>query len=363
MLVADVHDLAHLRTIGPLSSVELDMSNFMDGFTPMYAVKFGVWALEVNGTLAIKCPGTHLSPNVLPGGYSFNLLCQSILPAVLPYATIEEFDTADRKIVLRRVKARSSNSNWSFGVIFSGEESELPSLLSCIDAIRTQTNFSDGWEIAVCGPASCSSLLPAGLGVKYIPYESELENGRFGISSKKNFLMENLLNDKALICHTRLSLTPDCISNLPTDFEVVTPKVLVQGAKRQLPYLDLGFVKRLIGNLNGSRVLPCFYDRNNWLHYLSSATPYIDGGLFIVNRNFVADSRINSYLAWGESEDVDWSIRLLANHKALELIPSATAISRTSKMTVYNSFGHLYLYRLAWRARDLMSRLFRVDIL
>jgi len=355
MIVNSVKDLTALRRAEGLEHVEINMSELTAGGIPSYAVKLGIWSLVENGTLTIKCPYTSSSPAIVPGTISFNLLCQSLFPAIMPYASLVNLDKENNILIFRRTASRQKPNKWSFGIIFSGAPAEFALLSNCVESIRRQTVFEKDWEIFVCGPAAAANEVVSKLAVDYVSYETSSMLDRFDISSKKNYLMSKLKNSKKLICHTRIKLGPTCISDLPLEFELITPSVTIDGPYGKLPYLDLGFIRGVTRNLNSAKVIPCYYDRRAWISYLAKGIPYIDGGLFCINSNWVKEHKLCEYLAWGEAEDVEWAQRLNANGFICELSVSAQAFSQTCKMDRYKQFGHLMLYRSLSR---LVNRFF-----
>jgi len=353
MIVKSFKDIKNLRNAENLNHVNIDMTQFVAGGIPNYVGKLGIWSLAKNGTLTINCSGAHSSPNVLRGKISFNLLCQTLFPAILPYASIEKIDRSKNVITFRRTSPKQKSNNWSFGIIFSGDLTELSLLSNCISSIQNQSIFDNEWEIVVCGPADAEMMVISQFDVNYLSYENNSNHKRFNISSKKNYLIKSLKHDKVLICHTRICLEAECISNLPHEFEVITPSVSITGNMGIIPYLDLGFIRGFTRNLNFVKTVPCHYNRNNWVSYLSKAIPYIDGGLYCINSLWVKDINLSEHLAWAEAEDVEWCQRLNANGLMCELSLTALAYSQTCKIERYKKYGHSMIYRLISRIINL----------
>lgn len=356
VIINSVKDLAALRKAEGLEHVEINMSELAAGGIASYAGKLGVWSLVENGTLTIKCPNVSLSPAIVPGTISFNLLCQTLFPAILPYASLVNIDRDRKNLIFRRTSSRVKSNKWSFGIIFSGSAVEFELLSNCIRSIRNQTIFEKDWEIVVCGPKASQNEVLSKLDVDYLSFETRSIHHRFDISSKKNYLMSKLKHSKKLICHTRIELKPSCIENLPLEFELITPSVTIDGSAGKLPYLDLGFIRGTTRNLNSVKITPCYYDRRNWISYLANAIPYIDGGLYCINSNWVKENNLCEHLAWAEAEDVEWCQRLNANGFICELSLSAKANSQTCKMDRYKQFGHLKLYRWLSHIKNLLQK-------
>jgi len=204
----------------------------------------------------------------------------------------------------------------------------------------------------VCGPAAGEHLVQPVDGVRYLVYETPVEAGRFLIGRKKNALLKALKHERALICHTRIVLRPGILKELPDEFDLLTPQVLVDGKKGKLPYLDLGFLKLETVSMAGKREQPpIYYNRKNWYEFLKSYYPYIDGGIFCVRRRLALSVPLHNEVAWGEGEDAEWCLRLIHTGNVIEITtaPNAKADTATCKLPNYAKFGHLWIYRFLGR--------------
>ena len=250
---------------------------------------------------------------------------------------------------------------WSAGIVFSGNAQEVPTLALCLQGLLAQPELVASGDIVVCGPAAGESLLPTRDGIRYLVYETPSEAGRFLVGRKKNVLLRALRHERALICHTRVVLRPGAIAALPAEFDLITPKVFVQGHKAILPYLDLGFMGLTTISMTGKGDQPpIYYARERWHDYLRRFYPYVDGGLFCVRRNLALSVPMHNRIAWGEGEDTEWCLRLLNQGHLVELAtnPQAAADSITCKIPRYANFGHLLSYRICaqmWRCVRRLS--------
>jgi hypothetical protein len=187
-----------------------------------------------------------------------------------------------------------------------------------------------------------------------------MQVGRFLIGQKKMHVLHALRHERVLVCHTRILLETGCLEAIPDEFDLITPRVWIQGMRRNLPYLDLGFFdNRSSGLYTTKSQPPVYYDRDAWLSMLGRWYPYIDGGLFCVRRSLALEIPMSGSIAWGEGEDAEWGLRLLANGKLLEIALEAGALSQTCKMQYYGRWGHLAAYRYISKVVRMIKKLKR----
>ncbi|MEI9851637.1 MAG: hypothetical protein WDN24_13225 [Sphingomonas sp.] len=74
-------------------------------------------------------------------------------------AELVELDNAGLRLVFAR-RRPVTPPGWSAGIIFSGDEKEMPFVSRAIDGLREQPELSAarGGQIMVCGPAAARSL-------------------------------------------------------------------------------------------------------------------------------------------------------------------------------------------------------------
>jgi len=359
MTLSTLSDLSKLRHATDLNEVNLvfDDSKFR-GNLALYPIKYGVWALRRGGHLKIHAPGLPTKTYLTEKRLSFHFLVQLIARVSEGWASICHYDLDKRKLVLKRTRPVLS-PGWSAGVVFSGASSEAESLNECIKGLLEQPELLESRDIVVCGPSASRNMLATNKYVRYLPYDTPFESGRFLLGRKKNILLKALHHERALICHTRIVLRPKCLSLLPREFDIITPRVWTQGSKSCLPYLDLQFVKTATEAMIASGVpVPCYYDRHHWHDYLSTLYPFIDGGLFCVRRQLAIQTPIHDTIAWGEAEDVEWCKRLLQSGNLVELAEYSHADSSICKMPIYHKWGHMKTYRLIWPAWKYCDAIF-----
>ena len=349
MVIEDASQLMALRGMRDLETLNFlfDDRRF-SGNLPLYLIKYGLWALRPGGNLILEAPNLLDSMVLKPGRLPFQLLVQLAARVSEGLASLVEVDVLARRLVLQRTAPKLDEA-WSAGVVFSGNAQEVPTLERCLKGLRAQPELIATGDIVVCGPQAGESLVATGDGIRYLVYESPSEAGRFLVGRKKNLLLRALRHERALICHTRVVLRPGTLAALPPEFDLITPRVFVQGEKSILPYLDLGFMGlESVGMTSSGNQPPICYPRESWHDYLRHFYPYIDGGLFCVRRKLALSVPLHDRVAWGEGEDAEWSLRLLNMGHLIELAanPHAAADSSTCKTTRYARYGHLIGYQV-----------------
>jgi len=144
---------------------------------------------------------------------------------------------------------------------------------------------------------------------------------------KKSQLLKMFDDDIFFIAHCRI--TPwkvDEFELLYSKTGFSTPQVTYQGK----PYLDLVYVESLEA-MRSSRAVPCFsaYHSRAGLDLLKTHLPYIDGGIFFIDRRYVPKNCFDNPYAWGEAEDLAtasylYSTGIIASHLSGNIFESAT---------------------------------------
>jgi len=358
--VSSVSDLHALRRTAGLDRVELQMDDLLRGNLPLYAVRYAMWSLRVGGTMHLHAPTTVASVSVVTGRTAWQLLVMQVCKGTDGWGEVTQHDLAARTLTCMRSREPTPPGPWSAAVMFSGSESEFPLLKRCVSALQAQPQIGDGGQILVCGPAAGEPVAMSVPGVEYMSIETPSRAGRFMIGAKKNLAMQALRHERILVCHTRMALRPGCLSAMPDEFDVITPRVFVAGKHHPLPYLDLGIFTADSTSLTSTRpATPCHYDRGTWLARVGRGYPYIDGGLFCLRKSLAANVPLSDSIGWGEAEDGEWALRLLHGGHLIELAVDAAADSLTCKIPRYARWGHLGAYQslsnLAQQVRSLAA--------
>lgn len=362
MKVTSFNDLPALRRQQGLAHVELDLTALLQGNMPQYAVRYALWAVSEGGTVLVNAPTTVDSVNLVTGTWTFQMLTQLVVKASAGLGTLVRCERGSRTLELQRTAPTAAPGPWSAAIVYSGQPAERVQLATCVEHLRLQPSIRDGGQLLVCGPPEAAGDVAELPDVEYLPLPTPLQAGRFLVGAKKMAALRALRHERVLVCHTRIALRPGCLEALPDEFDLITPRVWVQGATGPLPYLDLGFFdNRSVALFSPVPQPPIHYDRGGWLNRLGRLYPYIDGGLFCVRRSLALDIPLSETVAWGEGEDAEWALRLMGAGRVLELADGAHADSLTCKTERYARWGHLAAYRgashLAQAVRGLTARL------
>lgn len=364
MKVSTPEDLGRLRAATGLDRVDIDLARLLHGNLPLYATRSALWALRPGGRLHLQAAGTIDSVSFRPGRWSFQLLTQLVCKAADGLGLLLQCDRATRSLVCERSAPAVARSPWSAAVVYSGQAGERSQLAVCLERLQAQPEIRDGGQLIVCGPPDAADHVSALPEVEYLALPTPTQAGRFLVGAKKMAAIRAARHERVLVCHTRVALRDGCLAALPAEFDVITPRVWVDGAAGKLPYLDLGFFDTAsVALYSTNPQLPIHYDRMGWWRHLGRQYPYVDGGLFCVRRSLALEVPLSSSVAWGEGEDAEWSLRLLHGGRLLEIALDAHADSLTCKTARYARWGHLAAYRglslLNQRAQSIAGLLTR----
>lgn len=346
MNVSTIPDVMLARGKSGLTQIELDLTQLAAGSLPLYAVRSCLWACAEGGLVSIYAGRTVDSVSPIAGKQTFQFLAQLIAMGAQELGQITEMDVKRRTIRIVRTQPPVPTGPWSAGIIYSGLPKERLLLEKCISSLSSQPEIANGGELVVCGPSEAKRAVIRIADVRYAAFDTPIEAGRFLVGRKKNHLMAQLKHQRMVVCHTRIALRPGCLAAMPSEFDVITPRVWVEGSGQDLPYIDLGFNHFETVALQSRFMSPSvLYDRNRWMSYLDRFYPYIDGGLYFTMRGLINEIPLSESVAWGEGEDVEWARRIIQSGRLLELSLSANADSNVSKMPRYSKAGHLNSYR------------------
>jgi len=332
-VVTGREDLYRLKAMHGLSRVVVETRRLIHRNLLPHALKYAAWALVPGGTLLVR----DASPNVFdlwPRFVSSKMVRQWTFKLLAGEAELVRLDSAAGEIELRRTRLPTP-PGWSAGVVFSGQEAELPRLRQCLDALLRQPELSperEG-EIVVCGPAAASDSIAGYRQVRYLPYEMP-PGPRVMICGKKNALIHALQGPRVLVLHTRVLLAPDTLRHVPEEFEIITPRVFADGPAGREDYLSLGVHDPSLPG-QAPRLTPSSLRRvpaERYLDLYAQGAPYVDGGVFMVRKDVHARCPLNEDVAWDEVEDLEWCTRALAAGFLIDLAPEATATSVVAKL-------------------------------
>ncbi|MFC3125971.1 hypothetical protein ACFOD4_12955 [Pseudoroseomonas globiformis] len=326
-------DLYRLKRLRGLSRVVVETRCFTYRNLLPHALKYGIWALRPGGTLLVR----DASPNVFdlwPRFVSFKTVRQWSHKLLAYDAEPLRLDIKAGEIEFRRTRPVPP-CGWSAGVVFSGREAELPQLRRCLDALLLQPELSperDG-EITVCGPAESASYLDSYSSIRYLPYEMP-SGPRVLLCGKKNALIRALKGPRIIVMHSRIQLAPDTLRHVPDEFEITTPRVLVETRSGREDYLSLGVHDSLMPGY-APRLVPSNLRRvpaGRYLDLYEQGPPYVDGGVFMLRKDVHERCPLNEAVAWDEAEDLEWCGRALAEGLLIDLAPEAEAASAVGEL-------------------------------
>lgn len=329
VIIDNIDSLTKAKHCRDLDMVEVRTARFKCRNLLLHALKYGLWAVRPGGTLVIQDDGPHLAETwEMP----FALVRRLAFKVLGDECELQNLDMEAMRLTFRRTRPVLADG-WSAGLIFSGNDAELPAVAKCLEGLHAQPELAgEGGEIVVCGPRRDLSFLAAWPKVRYVEYETP-PGPRFLIAAKKNFLVPHLSNPRVLILHARVQLDPGCLAALPREFDVITPALFTEIKGQRRRYLDYVISdctdpQRVAMRFN----VPIDYPRERYLELLRKGEPYIDGGLFITRRDLLLSIPLDARLAWFDGEDVDWCRRVRGEGLLVDLAWEATASTAGNKM-------------------------------
>ena len=302
------------------------------------ALKYALWSLRPGGTLFVADSGGD-DPAPSAGHVSRNVVRQMIGKFI--GRDVEWIGDHVGRIELRRT-GPILEDGWSAGVVFSGNQSEIPLLTTCIDGLLLQPELSDerGGELVISGPDVPRDFLAAYPSVKYEVFPSPVGK-RFLIGRKKNALMRRLKGPRFVILHARVVLDPGALARVPREFDVSGPATSVVLSGRVRRYLSLAQTDTVWPSpLTGRSTVMMRHIRNGDPLALHERGPvYIDGGAFYVTKPVFEQCPLSDYIAWNEAEDVEWCGRAFAQGFLVDMAPKSHAMSQTDKLGPMPDFG------------------------
>lgn len=182
--------------------------------------------------------------------------------------------------------------NFSFAI--TTDYSDVERLNEIVDSIR---NLSiPNYEILVIG----KNLAENHDDIRYIFFDDEKTPG--WITKKKNILVEQSVYENVVVFHDYYIFDSMWYKNFldfGNDWEICSNAQNLITGKRH-------FVDWVIWD---SLVYPRYHslEYNDWSH---TKNMYISGGYFLVKKHVIKNEPLNENLLWGQSEDVEWSLRV-----------------------------------------------------
>lgn len=175
--------------------------------------------------------------------------------------------------------------NWTFGIVTSQDTNEFVSEM--IDQIEAQQ--IPNYEIIIVG-----NYFHLRKNTTVLTFDEYIKNG--WISRKKNIICQTARFNNICLLHDYISLGNNWYTGFQQfgeDWDVcMTPVVNLDGSRfrdwvtwepiRQVPYDDHRYIRQM----------------------------YVSGSYYCIKKEFALQHPINEALGWGESEDVEWSLRV-----------------------------------------------------
>lgn len=305
-----------------------------------YAFKYALWALKIDGELeVIDEPFENFSFSTKR--IDFWQIRHEFFKSLKDDIEVIELDDKKGYIKVRKIKEGYVNNGFSFGIVFSGSDSEKEPLAKSIQSIVNNTNLDKyPYEIIICGPSKFDSISYIeqfkNSNIRYLPFDFEPNAKRLMITQKKNYLYKSCKYNITVINHTRILYSKDfMIKTFDKKFDVFTPKVLVEQDSLNHHYLDFGLIGSYdISKKNLKKSITSILFENKYIYFMKNRVPYIDGGLIVINKNILKQNPYDSFVAWGEAEDVMASLLFYSNGLLQDYILTIECFSMTSKYKV-----------------------------
>lgn len=193
---------------------------------------------------------------------------------------------------------------WSFIIITAGKDVNV--LNMCVKSIIDNCKENIDYEIIVVGIEKCSVSSKR---IKTISYhDTNILPG--WITLKKNIGAKASRYTKLVFMHDYVQLLNGWFESMNTmpPFDICLNQVLFMDGRRARDFV--------------------FCHENGDAGMLPYGVPipqnlYINGTYFVVSREFYLKNQLLETLRWGESEDIEWSRRVIRNHALIIFCKSA----------------------------------------
>ena len=331
--VRQMDDLYALQARSGLDAVIVDLSRIKLQGLAHLAIRMGCNALVEGGTLTLRDTSASGAQAITPLLIGWPSLRALAIRALAHDCRLEHGATLGEMVFTRTAPALAPG--WSAGIIFSGQDKELPALYRCLDGLVAQAELlSDTGEILVCGPTRDIAFLQNYPQVRYVVYDIAADHqGPFPISAKKNYLIRAMRFDRRLVLHARIVMEPGALAAAPVEFDILAPNVIHRSGNGEeanigLITIDPGWPDAVPRRFERSTLNVCAVE---YLRLMAHGRPYVDGGAFAVSARVFNACPLEDGLLWGDCEDVEWSFRAQTLGFAIDMCPQMTAVNTVSK--------------------------------
>lgn len=352
-------DLYTLQNRSGLDDVTVDLSRIKLQGLAHLAIRMGFNAIAKGGTLTLRDETASNVQTIGPFLIGWPSIRALAIRALSRDCRLEPGATLGEMVFTRTAPALAQG--WSAGIIFSGQDEELPALYRCLDGLTAQPELlSDTGEILVCGPTRNKEFLQDYPHARHLVYDITADHhGPFPISVKKNRLMRAMRFDRRLVLHTRIVMEPGALAAAPAEFDILAPNVIQRSDKGQeanvgLVTLDPGWPEAVPRRFERSTLnVPA----DQYLQLMSHGRPYVDGGAFAVSSRVFEACPLDDGLLWGDCEDVEWCFRAQTLGFAIDMCPRMVALNTVSKVRTLEALPRPAAHAL--RAGNRLLRTFR----
>lgn len=342
--IASVDDIYALRfQTDTYDAVSIDVRTLKYEGVLQYATKYALWALKIGGILTLIDDGSK-DDGVSNRRLDFWQVKHEFFKNVKNAVEVVRLDNAGGVLVVKKVQDPYRNNGFSFGIVFSGSQQEIPFLTQSLRSILVSVATSPlPFEIIVCGPSSFDfSTLEAELGcaqIRYHAFDFDTAHKRVMIASKKAALYRQCRFNVVAISHTRILYGADFTEKVASrKFDAFTPRVDAFYGGQQIRYLDYSLLESYnMAAVPRYRSISASMIDGDFLYSLKRRVPYMDGGINVLNKTTIDFNPFCPHIAWGEGEDVLTANMLATSGALIDYFDDILCTSSTVKIAVLNS--------------------------
>lgn len=351
-------DLYELKQLSGLEHITVNLSTLKYEGLTHHAARLAFFAVREGGRLVFIDEGASKLQSIAPGLIGWPSLRALVIRA-LGKACVMDSSAPSGEMHFVRSEA-ATGEGWSAGIIFSGNDKELPALYRCLDGLVAQPELmAEQGEIVVCGPTRDTSFLSAYPKVRYLPFDLESQSGPFPISRKKNVLLHSMRFPRRLVLHCRIVIEPDALAKAPREFDILGPNVIQRsqfGEEANVGYVCI--------DPRWPALEPERFERStlnvpptHYMTMLKDRRPYIDGAAFAVNERVLNICKLDENLLWGDCEDVEWCFRAQSHGFLVDMCPQMKALNTASKVRTLEKLPPIIAHKI--RAANRIIRTLR----
>jgi hypothetical protein len=187
---------------------------------------------------------------------------------------------------------------FTFGVITNNTSNLRPIL----DSIRAQ-NIPE-YEILVIGGTELK-----GANIRHIRFKEDIKP--MWITRKKNMITEKAKYDNIVYMHDYITLDKDWYKGFlefGEDWDICMNQILMHNGRRYRDWTLFPDYMKKIFKYAANVLIPYNVD---WMHEYM----YISGAYWVAKKHVMEEEPLDENRIWGESEDVEWSKRVLGKYK------------------------------------------------